>query len=514
MASDGRTVLLIHDDVSVASVLAAVLEEESITVHLAPSAPQGIRDLRKLEPDVVLTRNEMPMLGGRHVLRAVGTAEPDLPVVVLADSGDLSLVVDLMRLGAQDCVLDPMSDPRVVLGVVELALERAASRQGARKLEKELAEAHARMARLLEQEAVIRERAFARVSEPLELATRNLQELSRVGLLAAQHKLVEESLSAVYTITDRLTEAQTDASRTSTRSLSLEDFHPQDVAEFVRDAVLREAHGKGIEFAYLVPADVVPFRGDPKQLRATLTELTRFLIGRSSAGRNQGGVVHLTLTVESRGPGPWLVRFDLSNSQGSDAIEGEDVLERYLPGDDVVTVRDDLIDLSMAARAVGVLGGELELFERRGVGLRFSFDLALLVAKRTNHVLADPGLRPADVVLAEPNNAVRRCVANELRKLGMRVAVAGSADQALTLLDRAAAGGAGPKVVFLSLALPDRAKVDEVLDASGPGLRRIYLAKAGEYAPSSQGSLLTMRPPRRNVLIEVLKKSVGLKDEA
>ena len=208
-----------------------------------------------------------------------------------------------------------------------------------------------------------------------------------------------------------------------------------------------------------------------------------------------------------------MIRFDISDAEESTPVDGENVLEGFLPGDDIEMARDELMDLAVNKRRVEALGGDLELYERRGTGMRFSFELAILKAKRDTHALVDPGLNPSDVLVVEPLGQVRRCLANELVKLGMRCATAGSADQALQLMQRARDAGKDFDAVFISLSVTDRARIDAWMDENARTQRRVYLAKAGEYAPSSQQSLLAMRPPKRKVLIELLRRLVGEREE-
>ena len=214
----------------------------------------------------------------------------------------------------------------------------------------------------------------------------------------------------------------------------------------------------------------------------------------------------MELSIESRGRGPWVIRADVTDSSTS-RVEGEDVLGLHLPGDDVVNVREELIDLSLTARAVSVLGGQLQMFEQRGVGTRFSFDVGLLKAKGKNGELPDPGLAASSVLLVEPCAPVCRATANELRRLGMRVATASSGEQAVNMLLRGV-----PPVLFVSLAAPSR----EILEAhlaefpveDRPEL--VYLSMAGEFAPAGVDALQLMRPPKRSVLIGVLERYVGI----
>ncbi len=501
-----RTVLLIHDQPEVLERLAAALRERGgFEVRTSTSAVRAIKELRELAPDVVAARDRMPLLSGPHLLRALAAVDPELPVVLFSDQGDLQLVVERMRAGALDLVLDPLSDPGALVAAVERGASRTARRRSARRVEEGLREAQVRMTRLLEQDAVIRERAFEAVGGALERASRELFALQRElgpGALGDRVRSVFEDVQGVI---ERLQTAHTDASRTSSRSVRFVDFHPLTIAEQVRDATIRELHRRGVEFSAFVPVDLPPFRGDPGQLQACLVQLVRFL-----AGRRTGGGIHVEMSVESRGPGPWVVRFDLTDAEPGHTVEGPDVIDRYLPGDDAANVREEFLDLSLAARAVAVLGGSLAMFEGAGCA-RLSFDLALLTAKTDAAALGEPGLAEGDVLVVEARPHARRALANELRRAGMRVASFGTAEAGVQALVRAAEQGALPRVVFLAADVPGREQVEAEVDGHPWEARPevVYLGRGGQFAPAGRESLFLVRPPTRKVLLGILERYVG-----
>lgn len=496
-----RTVLVIHDLPLVLDAIGGALRDAGYAVAVARSSPAAIRDLRDVAPHVVVCREQMPLLGGRQLLRALASIDADLPVVVASESRDPHVTIEMMRNGALDCVAKPASSIGAVLAAVERGMHLAERRRSARRTAQELSEAQGRMARMLEQQAVIRSRAFAKIEAPLDRIATVLGELAGAGLEAEHAESIEAARADLLDVLELVASANTDSGRTSTNATNLETFHPADLGEFVRDAVLREAHERGVEFAAFVPVELPALRGDPQQLGSILVDLVRFLVRRF-----RGGVVHMELSIESRGRGPWVIRADVTDSSTS-RVEGEDVLGLHLPGDDVVNVREELIDLSLTARAVSVLGGQLQMFEQRGVGTRFSFDVGLLKAKGKNGELPDPGLAASSVLLVEPCAPVCRATANELRRLGMRVATASSGEQAVNMLLRGV-----PPVLFVSLAAPSR----EILEAhlaefpveDRPEL--VYLSMAGEFAPAGVDALQLMRPPKRSVLIGVLERYVGI----
>jgi DNA-binding response OmpR family regulator len=76
--------------------------------------------------DLLVLDLDMPMLGGREVLRAVrgAVSTAGLPVVVLTGTQDPGAEVELMEQGADDYIRKPIDPPRFLTRV------RAALRRG------------------------------------------------------------------------------------------------------------------------------------------------------------------------------------------------------------------------------------------------------------------------------------------------------------------------------------------------------------------------------------------------
>ena len=52
--AQGRRILLIHDDASTLATLQQALQQAQFQVNAAPSSPAAIRDLRQVQPDIVV----------------------------------------------------------------------------------------------------------------------------------------------------------------------------------------------------------------------------------------------------------------------------------------------------------------------------------------------------------------------------------------------------------------------------------------------------------------------------
>lgn len=480
--------------------IASMAAEQGWHAFREASPARAIRDLRSHAPDVLAVRLELPMLNGRQVIRAAHTVDRELPIVVYSDEADLETAISLMRAGAFDCVLQPLMH----LHELGVALERAAAASDAlrerREMQSELDEARASQARQLEAEAVIRQRALARLERPMKEIFGDLHDLKKLSSSDEMLAGVDKVLSRMLTIRRVLDRAEHDSTMSGTHALSLEPFHIQRVVEFARDAVLKQAHDKGVELAFFVPPGLPPHRGDPQHLRSALIGLIEYLLRDMSSG-----CVHVRVVTEAQDYGPTIMRFEVSDHEGSAPPKGPNVLDRYLPGDDPSRTDTPAMELSMTVRTVQLMGADLFLVQERAVGRMFTFQAAFLNAKNDDEALADAGLPPSDVLVVADAGPSRRAIGNELSKLGMRVGVAGSAEQAVQMAIKAIDDDRPFAAVCISLNIPDRSELVEAIDALQPTPGQIFLARAGEFAATATGYLI-LRPPRRDDLIRVLER--------
>jgi len=80
----GLSVLLIDDEEDFIRTLATRLELRGMRPRVAFSGMQGLEEMEKELPDVVLLDMRMPVLSGLDVLRRIRVNHPDLPVMIIS----------------------------------------------------------------------------------------------------------------------------------------------------------------------------------------------------------------------------------------------------------------------------------------------------------------------------------------------------------------------------------------------------------------------------------------------
>lgn len=120
-------VLVVDDDGATRNIARGLLEKEGFFVEEAADGSEALVYLARGEAfDLMVLDLDMPMLGGREVLRAVrgSVSTAGLPVVVLTGTQDPGAEIDLMEQGADDYIRKPIDPPRF-LTRIKAALRRA-----------------------------------------------------------------------------------------------------------------------------------------------------------------------------------------------------------------------------------------------------------------------------------------------------------------------------------------------------------------------------------------------------
>jgi DNA-binding response OmpR family regulator len=117
-----RTVVVIEDEASIASAVAARLRSEGFKVEIAPDGPSGVALCRDVRPDLVILDLMLPGLDGLEVCRQVQKDRP-VPVLMLtARDSETDMLVGL-AVGADDYMTKPFS-PRELVARVHAILRR------------------------------------------------------------------------------------------------------------------------------------------------------------------------------------------------------------------------------------------------------------------------------------------------------------------------------------------------------------------------------------------------------
>jgi DNA-binding response OmpR family regulator len=119
------SILLIDDDVRLASMIAAYLRDHQLDVTHAADGASGLRELERRDFDLVLLDLMLPDTDGLDLFRALN-AQPSarsVPIIMLTARGDPMDKVVGLEIGAEDYIAKPF-EPRELLARIRVVLRR------------------------------------------------------------------------------------------------------------------------------------------------------------------------------------------------------------------------------------------------------------------------------------------------------------------------------------------------------------------------------------------------------
>jgi CheY-like chemotaxis protein len=93
--------------------------------HEATGGAAALEAIREINPDVMILEWSLPVMDGPTVMRAVRSPDnfpkPNLPIIMLSDSGESSRIYTALRLGVHEFLIKPISSKALqqrLLGIV------------------------------------------------------------------------------------------------------------------------------------------------------------------------------------------------------------------------------------------------------------------------------------------------------------------------------------------------------------------------------------------------------------
>jgi nitrogen regulation protein NR(I) len=117
-------ILLIEDDVSLATSLRKVLSGEGYQVDLAARGDEGLERAISGAYDLVVTDLKLPGLDGLELVRRLHVAKPKLPIIMMTAHGTTETAIEATKLGACEYVLKP-SDADELLALVASSVKQS-----------------------------------------------------------------------------------------------------------------------------------------------------------------------------------------------------------------------------------------------------------------------------------------------------------------------------------------------------------------------------------------------------
>lgn len=122
-SNQSQTIMLVDDDPVFRRFTSAMLESAGYLVVEAEHGLDGLHKLRDVVPDLIVCDISMPILNGIEFAEEVSWEYPDIPMIVVSATDDMSDVARALRFGIKDFLTKPISTPKHLLSAIENVLE-------------------------------------------------------------------------------------------------------------------------------------------------------------------------------------------------------------------------------------------------------------------------------------------------------------------------------------------------------------------------------------------------------
>jgi CheY-like chemotaxis protein len=118
------TALIVHDDAQEAQLVAQALEAAGAEVHRELSALTALAAIRELQPDVLLSKVDLPVVDGWTLIRQVRVWSRHqgcgIPAIALGSTRSGDDLNRSLREGFQRHLMSPFSSRQIVVAVAEV----------------------------------------------------------------------------------------------------------------------------------------------------------------------------------------------------------------------------------------------------------------------------------------------------------------------------------------------------------------------------------------------------------
>ena len=112
-------ILVMEDDLTVASGLKMVLDEDGFNVDLAGTGELAMEAFRQKRFDLLVADLRLPDINGMDVIRKIKANKPDTEIIVITGHGNAATAVEAMKLGVSDFLAKPFTEDQIKSAISE-----------------------------------------------------------------------------------------------------------------------------------------------------------------------------------------------------------------------------------------------------------------------------------------------------------------------------------------------------------------------------------------------------------
>lgn len=109
-----QTILIVDDDEIVRKILVHSLEKADYYVIEANNGEEGLREIQRNLPDLVITDIQMPIMNGMELMSKINELLLPVPVIAITGKSRVEDVINTLRLGVRDFIRKPFESTEML----------------------------------------------------------------------------------------------------------------------------------------------------------------------------------------------------------------------------------------------------------------------------------------------------------------------------------------------------------------------------------------------------------------
>lgn len=419
-------ILLIEDNPPDARIVQELLQEDFSKVKLdkAESISMVKEKFASTSYDIILSDLNLPDSENLNTLDAVLSIFPDCPVVVLTGNDDIRLGTEAVKKGAQDYIPKNEIGGSMLYRVINQAIER-------KRILIELDDARIKA----EQANKSKDEFLANMSHELRTPLNSVLGFTQIlqdEITNEEHLSMLQLIANAGEILLRHINDMLEIARIQSGKITLirEKYDLEKEIEFLIKSLEQTAYEKSLELLLELDIKNNMIYGDKLRLMQILTNLVT-----NAIKYTEKGSVLLKVEQGKQSGKKVLFHFDIKDSGIGIAPEDQEkIFEKFAQLGDYLTSNNKGVGLglSIVNYLVNLMGGEIRLKSKPGVGSVFSVDVPLEII--TEEEIPDPKNK-MKILLVEDHPANRALLGSILAGAGFNYDGAASGERALHLFE-------------------------------------------------------------------------------
>ncbi|HAD04782.1 MAG: hybrid sensor histidine kinase/response regulator [Desulfuromonadales bacterium GWD2_61_12] len=382
-------ILVVDDEKVILELTTIILQRRGYEVYTAANGEDGLAQVERHRPDLILLDYMMPHMDGMTALRRIRQNWPETSVIMFTGKGSEEIAVEIMKAGAADYLLKPFNGQilveriETVLRLRRIELDNLELQREKERLTREVAEWNLELSRRVEQKSSELERAHTEIVQSEKLAAlghlsaglaheiRN--PLNAIGLFAQllRSGLRDDPEKCSYL--DKVEAEVERIDRLLIRLLAVSkrsrvEHHPVQIRDAIENALLHfypQMAAQGVSFNKDFPEQTPPILADLVELEQVFTNL----VANALSEMKKGG----TLAIHLRKSGEYLEVLLQDTGPG---VPKEDLGRIFDP---FFTTREKGtgFGLSVVLRIVKSCGGRISVESEAGQGATFRIEFPI-----------------------------------------------------------------------------------------------------------------------------------------